>query len=176
MKWIYVAFWVFIGVMLLWQFSNYNHSLDQKVAAAGPQQQHFFFNSKSHDTSTMSTTPGKLDGASVKQVDFRVETDKPVIGNFTCHVTLKNIGNKKATGVMVKVTPFRGVASGDGEDGRVTPVPLPDSDPIAQISQWLNFPDMAPGQTLTQDAVFVNNYQYSPGENPNPIIQFKTAP
>jgi hypothetical protein len=173
MKWIYAAFWVFVGGMLLWQFANYNHHIDQAVAAAGPQQQHFYFNSKTTNTTGVSATP---DGASIKQVDFRVDREQPVSGSFTCHIVLKNIGNKKATGIIVRVSPFRGIPTADAEDSRTKPTTLPDSDPAAQITQWIDFPDMAPGQIVTKDAVFMNNYQYNPGSNPNPEIKFQTVP
>jgi len=177
MKWIYATFWIFIAIMLIWQFLTYNSHIDQKVAAAGPQQKHFFFNNKSKDTTAMN--PAGTDRACVVQLDCRAEGGQPVKGSFTCHVMLKNIGNKKATGVIVQVSPYEGVTAGSAEDAdRYARVSKPrlNAHPIPHISQWVSFPDILPGQTVTKDAVFLDDPVYGPGGNPNPQIKFETAP
>ncbi len=52
---------------------------------------------------------------------------------------------------------------------------LSDADPAAQVNQWVPFPDLEVGQSITQDVVFPNDAFYSPGNNPRPKILFESA-
>ncbi len=56
--------------------------------------------------------PPQPDVAKVKQTAFSTSPNTPNEGNFTCHVTLKNVGKVKATHIQVMVSPFRGITRG----------------------------------------------------------------
>jgi len=178
MNWLYTAFWVLVGSMLFWQFHSYNRKLDKAVADAGPRQEHFYFINAAQ-TNTTSATPNpvvKPDGADIKQVSFTSSDNVPNVGSVTCHVSLKNEGNMKATDVQIQVSPYRGTMIGDrDDDNKNPPHAIPDADPVAQYSQWVNFPDIEPGQTITKDAVFLAKPGYSVGDNPRAAIVFHTV-
>jgi len=167
-----IAFWIFIGCMLLWQFYSYNQGLKEE-AIAHPQQQHFWF-TNSVATAPAAPTQPKRDGADVRQTGFSVEDNAPGRGSFTCHVTLKNSGNAKAAAVQVSVRPYRGITRGDEDVGHTDMSVLSDSDPISQLGQWVAFPDLAPGESSTRDVIFLSRGDVRPGTNPNPEITFQT--
>jgi hypothetical protein len=97
----------------------------------------------------------------------------PDPSQFTCHVTLKNVGNMKAVGVQVEVTPFRNAGEREDNDSHIRTTVQPDR--VAPlISQWVAFPDLDPGQTVTRDAVFGNHPGVDPAENLNPQIIFQS--
>jgi len=166
-----IAFWVFIVGMLLWQFYSYNKGLDQE-AIDHPQQEHFWFTNSV--AAPAAPTQAHSDGADVQQTGFSVEDNAPGAGSFTCHVTLKNKGNAKAVAVQVSVRPYRGITRGDEDVGHTDMSILSDSDPISQFGQWVAFPDLAPGESSTQDVIFISRTDVRPGANPNPEIQFQT--
>jgi hypothetical protein len=167
-----IAFWIFIGIMLLWQFYNYDQGLT-RAAVEHPTQEHFWFTNSASATPVASSQAHR-NGADVQQTAFSVQNNTPSAGNFTCRVTLKNMGNAKAVGVQVSVRPFRGISLGDADNGHGTSGVLSDSDPISQIGQWVTFPDLAPGESGTESAVFLNRNDMQPGTNPNPEIIFQT--
>ena len=165
-----VAFWIFIVLMLLWQFYSYNQSL--KEAAAHPQQEHYFF---FHTNTAAPAAPAAVaHGADVQQTGFVIQDRTPAAGSFTCQVTLKNVGNAKATGVEVSVRPYRGISIGDEDLGHTPSAVLNDSDPIAQIGEWVTFADLAPGESSTRNVVFVSRGDARPGTNPKPDIVFQS--
>jgi len=165
------AFWIFIIIVLLWQFYNYNQGMTQD-AVEHPQQQHFFFYHSNDLASPAAPGPAHHTGAFVHQVGFKVMSDTPGQGSFTCAVTLKNDGDAKAVNVQVHVRPFKGIMLGDEDETELKP--LPDNDPISQLGQWVTFPDIAPGESATQTAVFLNQRVMKPGSNPNPEVIFET--
>ena len=167
-----IAFWIFIGCMLLWQFYSYNKGLDQ-AAIAHPQQKQYWFTNSVATAPAASTQPTR-DGADVQQAGFSVEDNAPSTGSFTCHVTLKNRGNAKAVGIQVSVRPYRGISRGDEDAGHTDMSVLSDSDPISQFGQWVTFPDLAPGESSTQSVVFLGRTDVRPGTNPKPEIHFQT--
>jgi hypothetical protein len=169
-----IAFWIFIGCMLLWQFYTYDQGLT-RAEVEHPTQQHFWF-TNSAAAAPAAPTKALANGAVVQQTGFSVENNAPSAGSFTCHVTLKNVGNAKAVGVQVSVRPYRGITLDDQDVGHARPaaVTLSDSDPISQYGQWVSFPDLAPGESGTQNAVFLSRTDVIPGTNPNPEIQFQT--
>ncbi len=166
-----IAFWVVIIIMLIWQFRSYDTGLTQD-SIDHPQQQHFFF----YHTNSAPVAPSAAhsEGADVEQTAFDVQPNAPSAGNFTCRVTVKNLGTAKATGVQVDVRPYKGIALGDLDNGHARPGTMNDSDPISQIGQWVTFPDLAPGEEATETAVFLNRSDVSPGANPQPEIVFET--
>lgn len=167
------AFWIFIIVMLIWQFYSYN----QQLSTPDPQhptQEHFFFYQPSH--AAAAATPVTHDGPYVVQTGFRVQDSTPTDTSFTCHVTLKNTGKAKATGVQVCVRPYRGALDYDpdsGESKGARPGLQDDSSSRASVSQWVSFPDLAPGESSTQSAVFMKDGASIYGINPQPEITFQ---
>jgi hypothetical protein len=169
-----IAFWIFIGCMLLWQFYTYNKGLDQ-ASIDHPQQEHFWYtNSLATSTAPAAPTSAHRDGADVQQIHYSVEDDTPSAGNMTCVVTLKNMGNAKAVSVQIFVRPFRGASNYDEDVGHSDTKPLSDDDPISQIGEWLTFPDLAPGESSTQSVSFLSRHFVIEGKNPKPQILFQT--
>ncbi len=165
-----IAFWVFIGGMLLWQFHNYNQGIEEDAAK---QQDHFYF----YNTNTANTPqapPKVVDGPDVQQVAYHVDMNQPGPGSFTCHVTLKNLGTVKAVDLQVLVRPYYGSSRGDPDNPniKVPSGPIPDSDPLAQLGQSVSFPDLAPGESNTQSVTFIRQGSINPGVNANPQISF----
>ncbi len=169
MRWLYTVFWLFIGIVLLLQFHSYNNGLDKAQVAAGPRQQHFYFY-PSHQTT--SPVAPKKDNDDVQQVGTSVDMNTPSPGNFTYHVILRNKGTMKAVNVQVLVYPYRGSTMGNIDRGGAVQ-PIDDSNPLSQTSQSVTFPDLAPGESATRDAVFLSTPGYNPGENPQPQITFQ---
>jgi len=167
-----IAFWIFIVIMLLWQFYTYDQGLTQ-ASIDHPQQQHFWF-TNSASAAPVAPTPEQHTGADVEQTGFMVENNKPGAGSFTCQVTLKNVGNAKAVGVQVNVRPYRGTSTYDEDVGHQKVIVLDDNNPISQFGQWVTFPDLAPGDSSTQSVVFISRTDARPGANPHPEILFQT--
>ena len=165
-----VAFWVVIIGMLLWEFYSYNHGLTQEAIEHPPQQHFYFYHSNS---APVAPAPPAHNGPAVVQTGFEVASNSPGLGSFTCRVTLKNVGRLKATGVQVNVRPYKGIALGDvDEGGHHNTNNLSDTDPTSLIGQWVTFPDLAPGESATQTAVFIMRREVQPGTNPEPEIIF----
>jgi hypothetical protein len=154
-----VAFWIFIGIMLLWQFYTYNQAMNKPPDH--PAQTQFFFIHSTADSAAAPAQPVR-DGAYVEQTGYTVKNDDPAPGSFTVYVTLKNTGNAKAVGVQIHVRPFRGMRLGDEDAGNSQLRIVDDNDPVARIGDWVSFPDMAPGESSTQTTTFLN----TPGATP----------
>ena len=162
------AFWIFVAVMLLWQFYTYNAKIS--APPAHPTQDHFFFYQPAPGA---AAAPVEHDGPFVEQSSFTVEDHTPSDSSFTCHVTLKNSGKAKAIDVSVCVRPFRGaimVTDDNGNGNR----PISDDSPRAQINQWVSFPDLDPGQSVTESVMFMKDSGATAfGENPRPEIVYQ---
>ncbi len=171
LHWVIILFWVFVTAMMLKQCHDTNVQRDE-AAAKAPQS--YFFNQPPAGPKVAPAPPPSPD-ADVEQVGFVVQDDTPSPGSFTCNVTLKNIGQKTATGVAVTVRPFRGARYGNDNVGHAPAGILPDSNPLAQLQASLTFPDLAPGEQSTQSTVFLKQTGVEPGTNPNPEIDYQTA-
>jgi hypothetical protein len=167
-----VAFWIFIVIMLLWQFYTYDQGL-KEAEIDHPQQEHFYF----FHTNAASVAPSQahIEGPDVEQTLYTVEENAPSLGSFTCHVTLKNIGNAKAVGIQVAVRPYRGTRTDDEDVGPNTQQTtiLNDNDYRAQLTEWVTFPDLAPGESSAQSVIFLSRTDVKPGPNPKPEILFQ---
>jgi hypothetical protein len=167
-----IAFWVFIGFMLIWQLYSYNQGMNQQAIDHPTQTQFIFLHT---NAAPVSPRVVRSDEADVEQTSFVVQPETPSAGSFTCLVTLKNVGLSKATDIQVCVRPFRGASNFDEDVGHQTSTgPLSDDDPISRFNDWLSFPDLAPGQSDTRSINFTNRTDYNPGVNPKPQIIFKT--
>ena len=149
-----VAFWTFLFVMLVWQAHNYNSQVEAE-AKIHPEK-HYFYNPKA----TAAATQPKVSAPDVRQVAYKVIPHSPQPGNFTVQFTVKNVGNVAATAIQVKVRPYRGIMNGDDDNGNARPNggvgPISDDDPVSQFGQWVALPDLAPGQSSSNSAVFVD--------------------
>lgn len=167
-------FWVFIGGMLIWQFSSYNHAVVQQ-AIDHPKPAHYFFDGSSQQPDSVAPS---LRAANVQQIGFLTQNDTPSAGSFTAQVILKNVGNTKATGVQVFVRPYRGILVNPNGRQRsnddFNTLPLSENDPLSQFGQWVTFPDLDPGQENTQNVIFLSRSGIGPGKNPQPQIIFET--
>ncbi len=166
----FYSFWAFIVIMLGWQAYQYNAKIS-KADPLHPTQEHFFFiHTNAH---LVVIPPVAKDGPDVQQTRFTIEDNTPGASSFTCHVTLKNVGKAKAVNVQVNVRPYRGAPTGDVDVGRSSAAPVNDSDPIAQFGQWVSFPDLDPGQSDTETAVFTKQTGANFGRNTPADIIFE---
>jgi hypothetical protein len=173
MRWLYVLFWLFIATMLAWQAIDYNSKQNQAAIAHPQQQQFFFYNT---NNGPVIPPPPVIDGPNVVQASFDVRRNDPSFNMFTCYVTVKNIGNAKATNIALFVRPYRGAVIGDEDNNHTTFHVLAENDPISQVGQWINFPDLNPGQTSgPQHVTFTVAYACQIGINPDPKITFDKA-
>jgi hypothetical protein len=168
-----ICFWVFVAAMLLWQFYTYNESMRQ-AALEHPQQTSFWYtNAVVHPNAPVAQV--HHDGAEVVQSAYSAALDTPTQGNVTCKVTLKNVGNATATGIQINVRPYRGGSTFDEDVGQSKVIVLTDDDPRSRYGEWLDFPDLKPGESSTQTASFMMQGSFKPGKNLNPDIVFKSV-
>ena len=159
--------------MLVWQFYSYNHGMNV-AQAANPEQGHFYFYPPG--TKPPEATPApKTDGADVRQVDYQIKDGQPNPSCFMSHVVLKNVGTAKATNVRIWVRPYRGITIGDEDAGWPPTHPLSDNDPLAQIGEWLAFPDLAPGDSSAEDVIFTVHSNVKPGQESRPADHFSNG-
>ena len=173
-RWLIVAFWIFVGVMLFRQFQSHTARLEQE-GAAHPTNGHYFFTPPPAAPAAPAASMAPPEAPDVRQTHFVIHPNTPGAGSFTCEVTVLNQGQKTARGVQVHVRPFRGVMYGSDTLGHVGYHALPESDPLSQYGDWLSFPDLKQGESSTQSAVFMNHPNVNPGFNPNPEITFEPA-
>jgi len=163
------AFWIFVISMMLWEAYQYNEKISQPDAQH-PTDGHYFFYQPNPQAA--AAAPVNLDGPVVEQTSFTVQDNNPTTSNFTCNVTLKNKGKTKATDVQVRVRPYRGQPIGDVDMGRTDTKPIDDDSAMAQFGQWVDFPDLAPGESFTQSVTFVKQAGGNYGDNPTPEITY----
>jgi hypothetical protein len=168
LRWLIVCFWVFVGAML---FKQCHDSDAQRQEQAKKVDAHYFF---APAPTTPTPTPPETK-ADVQQTAFIVQDDTPGPGNFTCVVTLKNVGSLTAKNIQIQVRPFRGAHTGNDNVGHTPFGILSDNDPLAQMSVSLAFSDLAPGQQATQSTVFSSHANVAPGKNPKPEITFDSV-
>ena len=126
--------------------------------------------------------PGSVPSAASANADVRLAAYvlKPVPNSstFTVDVTVKNVGQKKATGVQVKVQPYVGTMDTNKAEPGPDEIPdQPGGDPMATVVQWVTFPDLPPGQTSTQTLTFSMRGDATPAQSqPHAQVQFQTAP
>ncbi|HEX4138847.1 MAG TPA: hypothetical protein VHY09_00750 [Candidatus Methylacidiphilales bacterium] len=166
------AFWIFIAVMLLWQFYTFNAKISAPPEHPKPDHYFFYQGTKAAEAAAAAAVH---ESAYVEQTGFTVENNTPNSSAFTCHVTLKNTGKTKAINVEVCVRPFRGAMDHDPDSGgNQDTKPVADNSPLGQMNQWVAFPDLGPGESSTQSVVFmkVGNPPFF-GDNPKPEISFQ---
>jgi hypothetical protein len=171
-RWLIVLFWVLVGFVLLKQCADSGRKIAQEAGTAPPRQ-YFFVAPPATKSLPGPAVPSP--NADVHQVGFTWKDNTPGQGLYTCQVTLRNDGTKPATGVSVHVRPYRGTMYGTNGEGHVGYRLLKDTDILSQYGSWVSFPDLKPGESSTQSAVFLDQPNATPGYNPNPEIDFGTA-
>ena len=74
----------------------------------------------------------------------------------------------------VSVRPYRGAFASDVDDGsRNDTRAINDNSPLAQVSQWVEFPDLDPGESKTESAVFLKQGSSNYGTNSKPEIIYE---
>jgi hypothetical protein len=170
-RWVIVFFWIFVGAMIIKSILD-SEAAHHQAAIDHPQQKQFFFTPPPGKVAPAAVNPN----ADVRQIGYTIQDNTPGAGSFTYQVTLKNVGSRKATAIQIHVRPFRGAINGDEDVGHATALkPLQDSDPMSQYGSWITFPDLAPGESSTQSAIFMDRPNLLPGKNPNPEITFETV-
>jgi len=97
---------------------------------------------------------------------------------FSVDVTLQNVGSKKATGVQVMVHPY--VGNQDTNKSQLGPDEIPGQqggDPMRNVVQNLDYPDIAPGASATQTFTLPVRSDADPAQrDDNARVVFVTAP
>jgi hypothetical protein len=162
LRWLIVLFWGFVAIMLVKTFHDSDVARQNQAGPAPPA--HYFYQAPSNQ-------PAPNPKADVQQVRYVVQAETPP-GNFTCQVTLKNVGGEVARDVQVEVRPFLGGHTGSDNMGHIPYAILSETDPLSQISNDLAFPDLEPGQESTESLVFMEHLNVEPGNNPKAQISF----
>lgn len=165
------AFWIFVITMLLWEFYQYNQKLSVPDAQH-PTDGHYFFYQPKATAPGAPPAPAVSDGPDVEQTAFSVRDNTPGTGSITCYVTLTNRGKAKAVNIQVNVRPYYGSTMGDEDNGGGS-TPVPENSPPGLLQQWISFPDLAPGASDTETAVFTKIVGVYFGKNPEPKILFE---
>ena len=171
-RWLIAIFWIFVIGMLVRQFWQSDQQQQAEAEARPPTQQHFFF-VPPPTPHALPSPPQPTPGPAVHQTRFVVHADTPGQGSFTCDVTLVNEGETIAHNVQIYVRPYRGVRQGVDVLGHSNYKLLPDDDPLSQYGVWITFPDLKPGEAVTESTVFLNHPNILPGFNPDPQIVFE---
>jgi hypothetical protein len=167
-RWLIVAFWVamlLVGVVYV----------SQAVMAPPPPpvpEKHWF-----PPPLPGSVPPAAPANAEVHLVHYIMKR-VPDTSTFTADVTVQNVGLKKATSVQVKIQPYVGTM--DTNKAQPGPDEIPDQpggDPMANVVQWVTFPDLAPDETSTQTLSFSMRSDADPAQSqPHAEVEFQTAP
>jgi len=172
MRWMITLFWVFVVGMLLWQFYDYNQNLSNDTLVAPRPQHYYYFNTNQNAVTAVTTLPKAADGAYLQQIGYTVNDHTPIQNEFTATSVIKNRGTVKATHIQIWIRPYRGIQIADEEMGAPQNTYLSDNDPLAQIGEWVDVPDLGPGETATVSATFLRKPAITPGGNPSPNITF----
>jgi hypothetical protein len=167
-RWLIVAFWAVM--LLVGAFYAF-----QSITAPAPPivpEKHWF----------APPLPGSLPpvpsaSADVKLLHYIMKR-VPNSSTFTVDVTVQNVGQKKATGVQVKIQPYIGTMDTNKAQPGPDEIPAqPGGDPMVNTAQWVAFGDLPAGQTATQTLTFSMRSDADPAESqPHAPVEFQTAP
>ena len=166
-QWAIVIFWVVVLLLCARSFYNYNQTVTHD-AVAHPEQ-HFF-----PPEMLPPPKPVQSPDADVRQVSYVIKPGSGS-GTFNAEITIKNFGLKTATGIQVKVQPYHGTASGRTATGP-DEIEMPGAiDPLANNFEYVEFPDLAPDQSLTKTVTFVIRSDAEAKQSFDAHIVFQTA-
>jgi hypothetical protein len=166
-RWAIAAFWV---VMLL---AGVFYFLDYSALPPPPPvpEKHWFPEPLPGTVTTVQAV-----NADVKLTHY-VAHITPGAMSFSVDVTVQNRGRKKATGVQVTVHPY--IGNQDTNKQAIGPDEIPlqqGGDPMANVVQNLNYPDIDPGQSATQSFTLPMRSDADPSQRDDkPEITFQTA-
>ena len=172
-RWLIVVFWVVVTALLLHECMQEDAIRVQQGNAEKKRQ--YFFVPPINAPKPASTPAPPVIGADVRQVSFTTKLNTPGTGSFTCYMTVRNVGLSPATSIRAYMRPYRGAGYGDLDIGTKKFHILKDTEPLSQYGAWVTFPDLKPGESNTQSAVFYDHPNVKAGYNPNPEINFETA-
>jgi hypothetical protein len=167
MRWLIAAFWVFVIVMCAKSFYDYNSRLEHEETAQ--EEKHYF-------APGMVPTPAPPPAAAAPDVRMTgwYPHEDPQAAQFTAKLVVKNFGQKKATNIQVRIQPY--VTSADsssqvGPDEVLNPTTV---DTMATYYQWIEFPDLGPGESYTNELTFPARPDAQPREHFDAKINFDT--
>ena len=163
-RWLIVAFWaVVILIAAKYAFVAILTPPPPPVA-----EQHWF------PPPLPGSAPTASPDADVRLIHY-VPKVQPDATSFTADVTVKNFGQKKATGIEVRVQPYVGTADDKKAPGPDEMPNQPGGDPMANVFQWVEFPDVGPGETATQTITLPMRSDAVPAEEFKPQVVFQTV-
>lgn len=168
MRWLIVAFWAFVIIMCGKSFYDYNSSLDKQATAQ--VEQHAF----APPLPGAQPPAAPSQNADVRQVSY-IPTETPMSSQFTAMLTIKNFGGKTATNIQVRVQPYITSVDSSKQVGPDEILNPSTTDQMANVFQWVEFPDLAPGQTATQTLTFPLRPDAEPRTRFEPKITFDTV-
>jgi hypothetical protein len=167
-RWLITGFWIVILVLGVKAFYDFNSKVSATPAVP---EQHWF----------PPGMPGSEPAAKPNVADVRLIHYVPHVApgamSFTADVVVQNFGMKKATGIQVRVQPY----VGNTENSKTAPGPdeipnLSGGDPMVNVFQWVDFPDLAPGATSTQTITLSRRSDADPAQSFKPQVVFQTVP
>jgi hypothetical protein len=163
-RWLIVAFWAVVILIGL----KYLFTAVMTPPPPVVPEQHWFAPPLS------GGAPAPTTDADVRLTHY-VPKIVPGAASFTAEVTIQNFGGKKATSIEVRIQPYVG-----NYDDKKAPGPdempnQPGGDPMANVFQWLTFPDLDPGATESQPVTFPMRSDADPAESFIPKVVFQNA-
>jgi hypothetical protein len=164
-RWLIAAFWTMI--ILVGAFYMF-----QSITAVAPPpvpEKHWF-------PPPMPGSAAASPNADVRLIHY-VPHVAPGAMTFTVDVVIKNFGQKKATGVQVCIQPYVGNKDTNPAQPGPDEIPAqPGGDPMANVTQWVNFSDIGPGETATQTITLPMRSDADPAEVVfKPKVTFQTV-
>jgi hypothetical protein len=95
--------------------------------------------------------------------------------SFSVDVTIQNFGTKKANDIQVRIQPYVGNTSSQSAPGPDEIPNQPGGDPVTNVYQWLDFPDLAAGATETQTVTLPMRSDADPADSFKPQVVFQTV-
>ena len=165
-RWLITAFW---AVMLLLAAKYFFAGILAPVPPPPPPEKHWF----------APGMPGSTPAPTASVADVRLTHYVPKVApggmSFTADVTIQNFGQKKATGIQVRIQPYVGTGGSSSTPGPDEIPVYSGGDPMANVFQWLDFPDLAAGATETQSLTMPMRSDADPAESFKPQVVFQTA-
>jgi hypothetical protein len=169
-RWAIAAFWIFMAVLGVY-YAVHDVMLPAPPPPPPPQQ------------GLLPALPGPAapaaaaPNAEVKLTHYATHITPGAL-EFSVDVTLQNVGSKKATGVQVMVHPY--VGNQDTNKSQMGPDEIPGQqggDPLHNVVQNLDYPDIDPGQTATQSFTLPVRSDADPAQRDDSAqVIFQTAP
>jgi hypothetical protein len=165
-RWLIVAFWaVLFLVTAVYVFQGIT-----VTTPPPPPEKHWF-----PPPLPGSTAPTSAPDADVRLIHY-VPHIAPGATTFTADVIIKNFGQKKATAIQVRVQPYVGNRDTNPAQPGPDEIPaMPGGDPMANVVQWVDFPDLGPGETATQSITLTMRSDADPAQSFVPKVVFQTV-